>query len=248
MTTTSWKNDNPGCNCDCCNCADGYATIGSTWSQVEAEINGPLPLTAPIEFLASANGVICGDGLVYAYTEAALNSGTPNRIQFDGPTDCSNDVFGVPLFGLFLYLPTAAPGVGSTAFGPSISYVVSARCIAGVLHYCWEATLGYKAISSSGLFPNADCHGDTWYLPNMPDSTSSQGTGTRYSNTIGDETTTVIGTAWPISNGIAGFTLYEMAIGVVKAGCSTDIGDVPTSFNLAPEYNPAGISVDFLLS
>lgn len=243
-----WFGPNGDCSCDCgnCNCADGYPAIAAMWSQIEATVSGPVSMAPSIEFLASPNGVICGDGLSYAYTEVANSSFVPNRIQFDGPTDCDEDIFGVPLFGLFVYLPT--DGSGSTALGPSLTFAVEARCIDGVLHYCWEATLSYRAISSSGLFPNADCHSDTWYLPDMPDATSSQGTGDRYENTTGDETTTVFGTARSVSNGIAGFTLYEMLITVVKAGCSTDIADVPTSFNLAPEYNPAGISVDFVLS
>lgn len=234
------------CNCGNCNCATGYADILAIWSQIDAAINGPLPLTPPTEFLASPNGVICGDALNYAYTETLNASFTPNRIQYAGPTNCSNDIFGVPLFGLFIYLPNR--GTSSTGYGPACSYSVSAICVDGVIQYCWEARLSYSAISSSGQFPNADCNGDTWYLPNMPNGTNALGTGTRYSNTIGDETTTVFGVQWPISNGIAGFILYEMQILIVKQGCSTDINDIPTSFTLDPEYNPAGITVDFTLS
>lgn len=216
------------------------------FSQIEAIVNGPLSLTPSTEFLAAPNGVLCGDALNYSYTETLNATSIPNRIQYAGPTNCSNDIFGVPLFGQFVYLPNR--GTTSTGYGPSLSYSVYAVCVNGELRYCWEAILAYSAISSSGQFPNADCNGNTWYLPNMPNGTNALGTGTRYDNTIGDETTTVFGVAWPISNGIAGILLYEMQIRIVKQGCSTDINDIPTSFTLDPEYNPAGITVDFTLS
>lgn len=234
------------CSCDCgnCNCATGYADIAALWSQIDATATAPLALTPSTEFLASPNGVICGDGLNYVYTESLHQVFTPNRIQFAGPTDCGNDIFGQPMYGLFIFLPPN----GSVASGPGFSYGVSAMCVDGVLYYCWEATLGYSAISSSGQFGNPDCHGATWYLPTLPNGTPPLGTGMLYTSTTGDETTTVVGVAWPINNGIAGFTLYELQIIVTKQGCSTDINDIPTSFTLAPAYNPASISVDFTLS